>query len=227
MPISHDGVDGAPTVPWRRPPAGTAPYEPPLVSQAPQSLGFASHQGIGTAPTTLERGPTEATPKVDHIRDAFANRAEPISVYQVETDIQEAEVAAALWLGAGAGLSDPIHLLRIPVEDAEAIHLQLHETPGGSDVRHVDTMHRDLGGDFLKLTALANRILARSRAGEDMVRTVAGLGLSQRIADFLDSAAIGSISIRKAKRALATADQRGPGSDQRSHRAQGPRGLLE
>jgi hypothetical protein len=100
--------------------------------------------------------------------------------------------------------------LRIPVEDAEAVGLQQKETSGDTDVRHVDVMHRDLIGDPSRFKALADRIVERSRAGEDTVRTVAGLGLSQRIADFLNSGAVGSISILKAKRELAKADERWP-----------------
>lgn len=142
----------------------------------------------------------EATPESKHISKAFTGCYEPISVFRVQTDRQEAEVAAALWLGTGAGLSDPQHLLRIPVEDAEAVGLQQKEISGDTDVRHVDAMHRDLIGDPSRFKALADRIVERSRAGEDTVRT----------ADFLDSGAVGSISIRKAKRELAKADERWP-----------------
>lgn len=152
----------------------------------------------------------EATLDSARIREAFADGAEPISVYQVETDIQEAEVAAALWLRKGASLKNPIHLLRIPVEDIEPANLQLAETCGDSDVHHIDKMHRDLIGDLSKFETLANQIVSRSRAGEDIVRTVAGLGLSQRIADFLESGVVGLPSVEQAKGELKKADERWP-----------------
>jgi hypothetical protein len=152
----------------------------------------------------------EATLCEDHFREAFTAGAEPVSVYQVETDIQEAEVAAALSLCAGAHLSNPEHLLRIPVEDAVALQLELRETPGSTGVLYIDAMHRDLVGDPIKFRALACQIVGRSGAGQDTVRTVAGRGLSQRIANFLDSGILGNGFVRNARQALDKADRRWP-----------------
>ena len=151
-----------------------------------------------------------ATVESADISEVFASLPEDISGYQVATDIQEAEVAAALWLTKGASLKDLMHLLRISLRDVAAAGLQVKETSGVTDVRHIDVMHRDLVGDLPMFTGLARQIVARSRAGEDTVRTVAGQGLSQRIADFLESGHIGERSVQKGKKALEKADQTWP-----------------
>ena len=143
------------------------------------------------------------------MKEAFADGHDDISVYEVASDIEEADVAAAIWVVRGAP-KDPIHLLRIPVEDMQTVSLQVVHSHGETGLDRIDSAHRDIKGDSERFAALGQKLVARSCDGRDIVRTVSGRGLSQRLADFLESGIIAEDRTQGAIRALAKSDLRWP-----------------
>jgi hypothetical protein len=156
----------------------------------------------------------EGTRKDDLVRKSFTGVDEGVSVYQVESNVEEAEVAAALWVCQGASKASQ-NLLRIRLSDLLSAGIDAETTEGTTGIRKVDAAHRDLRGSPEKFEILALALLRRAVSGEDLVRSVAGRGISARVAEFcaLTLEEISSHSGRKARSELTRAKTFWPDSE--------------
>lgn len=119
------------------------------------------------------------------ISDVFSKVGDDdISVYEVDSDLAEARVAAALWVGAGSSAKDPLHLLRIP---RTLVAVDVKHTQGSTPIPSVNAWHRDLIGAPDALENLASYLLHRVSCGDAIVRSVHGHGIGCRVLEFLNA----------------------------------------
>lgn len=102
---------------------------------------------------------------------------QPVSVYRVSSDVQEARVAAALGAGRDVSVTTPQHLLRIPQSRLpESMKLE-DEQRGGTDIPDVDGQHRNLVGSQKAWLDLINSLIEQIRLGADLHRAVCARAL--------------------------------------------------
>jgi len=102
----------------------------------------------------------------------FSMTDEGVSVYEVNSDIQETAVAAAILAGRDTTLKEPLYLLRILPEELSSRKLEVTPTEGDTGVGESDQLHRDILSKPKACEDLTRHLLSRLEAGEDRVRAV-------------------------------------------------------
>ena len=99
--------------------------------------------------------------------------AEPVSVYEVASDLEEATVATALQVVMRGTASKHAYLLRIRSSRLSEVGVSIDpENRGTTGVGAVDDLHRDLVGSVESFQALTRTLLDAILAGSDSVREV-------------------------------------------------------
>lgn len=107
-----------------------------------------------------------------------------VSIYQVDSDIDECEVAAAVKSLSG-GVPKTVHVVRLEDEHLNRAGLIPKKSDGKTGVASVDARHFDLDNDEERLVVLVEAVLEGQRAGRDLVRQVTQLPMYERIRAFI------------------------------------------
>ncbi|MCA9642350.1 MAG: hypothetical protein KC492_16730 [Myxococcales bacterium] len=125
---------------------------------------------------------------------------EPVSVYEVCSDISEAFVASALLLNRETSISSPVFLLRIPAAMPVRFNISVSSTKGETDVEAVNTLHRDLIADPSDYVKVCEQLYEAVLAGGMVVRRVEGKALTQRFSDYLNAQGVTKSGLARASR---------------------------
>ena len=123
----------------------------------------------------------------DLMKDPFGYDGQPISVYSVASEIDEAKATAAHYLTmVPPRLSlEILSVLRIEPRDLEGLEMVVSETEGATGIVHVDNMHRDLIGNGDAFRNLTERLMDAVRHGEDRLRVVGPIQIKHQIEEFI------------------------------------------
>jgi hypothetical protein len=108
------------------------------------------------------------------------------SVYQVETEIEEARAMAAhyLLLTARPALTT-ISALRIKHHEITDLQIEIERQEGTTHIRDIDAKHYNLHGTRAKFEALFRTLYEAVRRGEDRVRVLGKSQLTYQLQEFL------------------------------------------
>jgi hypothetical protein len=133
-----------------------------------------------------------------------------VSMYVVASDLEEANVAAALLLRRQTSLSNPVALLRLPRVAAARLGFVAVTTRGNTGVSAVDDMHCNMEAGRDVYVQLATELRAALVQGEDRLRYVEDEALFTQFRRFsqLQSSEISPDALRMAERYLQTGTAR-------------------
>jgi hypothetical protein len=119
------------------------------------------------------------------MRHIFGTDALPISVYRVNTGIEEAKAVAAHYLTLARQSFKSVSALRIELQDLMDLEIAVRETPGDTGIAEIDAKHCELTGGQAGFAALTQRLLDAIRRGEGRVRIIGEIQLKHQVQEFL------------------------------------------
>ncbi len=122
---------------------------------------------------------------VDALLKSHFTDSRGVSIFRVDTDIDECEVAAAVKLGSG-GLPKDAAVVRLPRELLDALSIEPDPTPGDTGVGPVDRRHHDLADEPDRLRELVAKLLELQLEGRDLIRQTRRPVLDRQLQGFLN-----------------------------------------
>lgn len=152
------------------------------MEEAGTSVGRASE---GWLLRQTEKGKRWTDPDFNEVAMAHHDFGEEagVSVFWVQSDVEEAVVAAALFLPRDTSFKQPSSFLRVLLSDLPAT-VEVRPTQGKTGLARVDALHRDLHGTAEDFRQISRSLRSRFARGEAVLRQVAGVGLTDRFLEF-------------------------------------------